>query len=668
MNAFDQFDATPAAPTQAAPAAVKANAFDQFDAAPHAATATPAVANPFDKFDATPKHTGLAANIVAGEVEGAAGLVNAAADPFGTLVGKPLATLGMGAYNLGARAFGYEPISEKAQHDLLEDNVPTPGAAIVNSTARLLGAPTLDDVVANTPAERYARAGTAGAVGLAAAGPMGGVREVAGTLAAGGLSGAGGQAAADIAPADLKPAAALVGSVVAPGIAYAGARGAQSIARPAVNALMDYAEGAPVRQNSLLRQEPQLNPTASVAPQPAPNALLPEQPRTAAPSPQQGPTAAPNSVGAAGTPPELTVMAPREAAASQARAENYRLNDSAVKGMDKTEYVPGVVPTAAEVMGNADLSTEQKYITQSPGQVERMRAQQSANNDARIEHFDSLAGDPVIVNTLKEARDTQAQQDLAAAWANKQPVSPAPVVERIDQALSGPDGKLSAVRTALTKVRDLLSDSEGKPETDPEVLYGARREVANMLGKAAQQETPTLKDATRQLQAVKDSLDQAIEKGAKGYKQYLQNYSEASKPIDVHELLLEARPDLINGASGHMTFAKVHSLMKRVVAQRQSSGTNPAKSIDDATMEGLWNLHHDLRRLGNIDLGKARGSDTNMMGRMGGALGLGTAHVAANALLPVAGSFMVNEAKNALADRRINKRVNRLMDGTNYQP
>ena len=37
--------------------------------------------------------TGMAANIGAGMVEGGAGVINTASDPFGNLIGKPLATL-----------------------------------------------------------------------------------------------------------------------------------------------------------------------------------------------------------------------------------------------------------------------------------------------------------------------------------------------------------------------------------------------------------------------------------------------------------------------------------------------------------------------------------------------------------------------------------------------
>jgi hypothetical protein len=242
------------------------------------------------------------------------------------------------------------------------------------------------------------------------------------------------------------------------------------------------------------------------------------------------------------------------------------------------------------------------------------------------------------------------------------------VVQHIDAMLAGPDGKLSAVSSSLKKVRDLLHDADGNLEVDPQVLYGARREVAAMLGKAAVQEKPTLRDAARQLQDIKDRLDAAIEPAAVGYQKYLSNYAEASRPIDVHELLQAAKPGLTNGAGRNMTFGTFDRLMRNIVLDRQKPGTNQAKSIDEATMEGLWNLHSDLKRLNNIDLGKPRGSDTSSLGRIGNALGLAGAHAVAGSVAPVVGNLLVQTAAERIGRGRLERRVNRLLDGDAYKP
>jgi hypothetical protein len=384
-----------------------------------------------------------------------------------------------------------------------------------------------------------------------------------------------------------------------------------------------------------------------------------------------GAVSGPQSVGAAAsrdlTNPSLIAMTPREAAASQATGESWRLAQPAVQGEDKTQYVKGVVPTAAETSGNADVAGEQKFLVQTPGMAEQNRLQQTRNNDARVDHFDNLAGTQTIVNTMSEARDAQAAQDLNAAWSNKKPVDAQPIIDQIDAVLAGPQGKLSAVKSALTSIRNTLHDADGNVESDPETLYGARREVANMLGKAAQVEKPTLKDAARQIGTIRDALDQTIERGAPGYRQYLENYSAASKPINARQLLLDARPDLTGGSERMMNFGKMDRLMKGIVGDRQAPGVNAAKSIDDDMMEGLWALHSDLKRQNNIDLGRPRGSDTSSLLRKGASMaGLGAAHLVANKVLPVVGPFMVKQGHEMMEKRQLQGRMNKLMDGMNF--
>lgn len=430
-------------------------------------------------------------------------------------------------------------------------------------------------------------------------------------------------------------------------------------------ALMDMADGGIPRAtiggpvSAVPEAGVQAAPLGAVTAQP-----LPPLPNRLVPPPGQ-----PGSMGAAANPGGMNSMSPREAAASQATGEMQRLMQPAPAGLDKTQYVPGVVPTAAEVAGNSTVSQAQKVLRQTPGNDAPFTARDAANNDARIEHFSDLAGTPTIVNTMRETRDAQAQTDLATAWKAKAPVDATPVVQQIDALLAGPQGKIDPVRAALTKARASLMDGKGDLETDPEMLYGARRNIATMLGKAAQQETPTLREAAGALTEVKNSLDGTIEQGAPGYQQYLQNFSQASRPIDTMEMLQDYLPRLTNGANRNMTFGKVDSMMRDIVTSRQSPGANPAKSIPDDAMEGLWNLHSDLKRANNVTLGKPAGSDTSMLMQGTRALGLTAAHAAAGYVAPFGvGNMLVQGASQAMARAKAAKQVNRLLDGSGYEP
>ena len=248
-NPFDQFDQ---------PAPASAGAGGPPPAAPSAAPAAAQAANPFDQFDAPQPVTGLGANVGAGLQTAGAGTINAASDPFGYLIGKPLLTAGMGAYNLGSRVFGYQPISQGAMNAALDDG-PGIGDRAVAAVDRAGGVATPDQVVPANNLEKYARAGIQGATGLAVLGPAGldtslprAVASVAKQGALGVVSGVGAQAASDAAPDDLKPAAGLVGGIVAPGLASMSAAIGQGAARPIVNGLMDYAAPAVGKPNALL--------------------------------------------------------------------------------------------------------------------------------------------------------------------------------------------------------------------------------------------------------------------------------------------------------------------------------------------------------------------------------------------------------------------------------
>ena len=67
-----------------------------------------------------------------------------------------------------------------------------------------------------------------------------------------------------------------------------------------------------------------------------------------------------------------------------------------------------------------------------PGNTE-MAALDRNNNEARLNLFDQVAGSPTTLETLQAARSAQANSDLAAAWANKQPADAQPVLDQIQR-------------------------------------------------------------------------------------------------------------------------------------------------------------------------------------------------------------------------------------------
>jgi hypothetical protein len=65
-----------------------------------------------------------------------------------------------------------------------------------------------------------------------------------------------------------------------------------------------------------------------------------------------------------------------------------------------------------------------------------------------------------------------------------------------------------------------------------------------------------------------------------------------------------------SGADRNITFNQFDNRLRQIVKARDMPGVNPAKAIPDEAMTGLFALDNSLARSTNIDLGKARGSDT----------------------------------------------------------
>ena len=533
---------------------------------------------------------------------------------------------------------------------------------------------------------RGIQAGTDLATGSAAAPGAGFVGNAlargTGMMTSGALGGAGTAVLVGDDPVTGAKTGALAGPVVGAlgntaGLAWTGSKALGKGAVSAVNMLTGHVATKPIDReiDAAIGRATGGNLLAGAPPTPAVATTEAATP-TAATVPTEGSAApVPASVGAAATTPsDLTAnaMTPAQAEASRATGFNYRMAQQAKEGYDNLEYVKGSKPTLAEQLGDPAMAAQQRVI--APGN-EDFAALDRANNEARVDHFDNLAGTPTTLQTLVDARDAQAQADLAAAWANKAPVDATPVLDRVNAALAGPDGKLGPVRAALNEVKSSLQNANGSRETDPEQLYGARKNIAFLMSKAGRAANPGYTDSTvmRQLSQAKDALDEVIEPGAPGYQKYLDNYAAASKPIDVQELLQSYRPNLLD-ASGNMQLSRVNTMMKSIGQRMASDGVNPAKSLDDNTVEQLFNLRSDLLRQNNRNLARPAGSDTQNNQTVANEMGLNAVTAGAHLLAShvpgsniLVGPAMANAVKSSNAKIQAHL-TNRLLNGLPLLP
>lgn len=204
-------------------------------------------AAPISTAPAPSANGGIIKNLAAGAIEGGSGVLNALSDPFGNLIGKPLATGLTFAHDALAPVFGYKRFDAHTRNFLTGDSVPQIGTQITEGVGKAMNAPSPSEVPATTPAEQMARAAGAGAVGLPALSPSSGWAAKLLEGAAGAAGGAAGNLVHQSVPewagdaADLATNMAVGGGMLGAG---AGLAKAADVAKPlAQNFAAPFTEG-----------------------------------------------------------------------------------------------------------------------------------------------------------------------------------------------------------------------------------------------------------------------------------------------------------------------------------------------------------------------------------------------------------------------------------------
>ena len=277
--------------------------------------------------------------------------------------------------------------------------------------------------------------------------------------------------------------------------------------------------------------------------------------------------------------------------------------------LQNQDLVPGFTPTLAQRTNDPGIATLERGVqAANPG---AMDLRKEANLKAVKDFTTQLIGTPEDVAAMQADRETATAPMRDAAFANKKDVDAAPVTSQIQSILKSPDGKRAAVRKTLQDVDKSLhvGESADKPlESDPEQLYGVRKHINDLLSPAVQRDNPELQRASGILSSVRDSLDDVIEQGAPGFKDYISQYAQLSRPIDEKQYLQGLN---LTDQAGNVRGAAVDAALKGISKLQQAPGANKASSISDETMDALQRLHRTLQVARYTDTaGKALGSNT----------------------------------------------------------
>lgn len=310
-------------------------------------------------------------------------------------------------------------------------------------------------------------------------------------------------------------------------------------------------------------------------------------------------------------PPNIADYANRREYEAHRRAwENRALNqthrDRAPNMLHPDEIIPGSRPT----LGQQNLARAAEEDVLRDMYPEPFKVRDATNNEARVMHYEGLAPDDIGIERLKAARDAQAARDLAPVWANAREVDLAPVVAEINRMLGEGAGKRAVVGKELRDIRESMS-AGSQLESNPQIVYnGIRKNIGDKLDRAKLDPASNEALAQALLVQIKEKIDTAMEAANPGFRQYLANYAEASRPIDEAQVLKGFRRSIVD-TGGNMQLSRVQNMLNRIVKARDGAGANPYKSITDETMNRLFALRDDLaREAAARDFAKSNGSPT----------------------------------------------------------
>jgi hypothetical protein len=365
-------------------------------------------------------------------------------------------------------------------------------------------------------------------------------------------------------------------------------------------------------------------------------------PVSAAPAP---PVAAPapvadggtQSVGAAAsrdmTAPEvLTAKTPAQRIRDLESSANQTAEERAGPQMrDDTPYVADIPPrllASRDFSQSVNALDEKVAKAKDPAFRDAVDKNNRDRNEGMVDLLRTDAGDAIALDKAHDVR-SEVSPTAMGVFNGEKPVDGSGLVTTIDGLLRGPDGKRGAIRTVLNDVRASLFDADGNLETLPSQLYGARKNITDLLKKGVKgigEQADNVRASKSILTGLLPHIDQTITSGAAPFADYLSKWSELSQPINRMEFLQKYQTGAkkITNDQGYLQPHKVQTMLDDILQAHKASGVNGGKALTDAEIQNVINVRNELAAGGLQDrLASVRGSDSFQQFSQPGVLGRG---------------------------------------------
>lgn len=212
--------------------------------------------------------------------------------------------------------------------------------------------------------------------------------------------------------------------------------------------------------------------------------------------------------------------------------------------------VPNEPITAGEASGDLGLmALQNKMRVKSPTVRENIDRMDYERRASREKYASSEAGTPKDIADMKDARDKDTGYLREQALSRAGELDSAPIISQIDALIANPDnaGKLS--QAALNQAKEQIMGASKNGKINSRAAYAIRKDINDVISGKLSGDAGNMRYASGQLSSVKNILDDAIEgSGGSGWKKYLSEYADQSKPISQKEAMQEAYNRIKAGA------------------------------------------------------------------------------------------------------------------------
>jgi len=250
------------------------------------------------------------------------------------------------------------------------------------------------------------------------------------------------------------------------------------------------------------------------------------------------------------------------------------------------QYVPGEQPSIAQVLGSPKVLQAERALRNNPHAAPAFVAQDVANDAARRQVVEGLAGTDADMAAAHAAR-TAATNPYYAQLPGKS-VDPTQVLQALDALHNSGMGVRPNIRNAVAGLRGEITSRAAQDGTIvADILSGLHENAGSHLGPMASAQEK------KALGPIKDSIANALDAAIPGYRANLAAYGAASQPIND---MRAARSILDPSVSGGWNAGGDPSLRVSRINQALRADDRANFPMSDAARQQLEGVQSSLKR------------------------------------------------------------------------